>query len=296
MTSTAHEILPPPVERYSLLGWLKKNLFQNWFSTLATIFMLAAGFVVVRGVVQWVVFDADWGVVTTNLQLLLIGQYPRDQVWRLWIILALMGAIAGLSWGVWVRYHNRGATLLVVGMPFLLALLPYDALTRLLWLTVGLVTLGGYLLGSRYPNQLRRLASVGWLAFLPMSLVLIRGIGDDTILPTVATNIWGGLLLTLVIAGIGLVVSFPIGVAPGGRPPLPLSGDSGLLHRLHRADPLGAADHGALHGPDHDPPLPAGHDQHRPGHARHHRIHPVQRSLHGGERAGRLAGGPQGPV
>ncbi len=213
MTSTAHEILPPPVERYSLLGWLKKNLFQNWFSTLATIFMLAAGFVVVRGAVQWVVFDADWGVVTTNLQLLLIGQYPRDQVWRLWIILALMGAIAGLSWGVWVRYHNRGATLLVVGMPFLLALLPYDALTRLLWLTVGLVTLGGYLLGSRYPNQLRRLASVGWAVFLPLSLVLIRGIGDDTILPTVATNIWGGLLLTLVIAGIGLVVSFPIGVA-----------------------------------------------------------------------------------
>ena len=212
MTSTAHEILPPPVERYSVLGWLKKNLFQNWFSTLATIFMLAAGFVVVRGVVQWVMFDADWGVVTTNLQLMLIGQYPRDQVWRLWIILMLMGAIAGLSWGVWVRYHRREATVLVVGMPFLLALLPYDSLTRLLWLTVGLVTLGGYLLGSRYPNRLRRLASVGWLAFLPMSLVLIRGIGDDSILPTVATNIWGGLLLTLVIAGIGLIVSFPIGV------------------------------------------------------------------------------------
>ncbi len=213
MTSSAHEILPPPTERYSVLGWLKKNLFQNWVSTLATIFMLGAGFVVVRGIVQWVVFDADWGVVTTNLQLLLIGQYPRDQVWRLWIILALMGAIAGLSWGVWVRYHRRGATVLVVGMPFLLALLPYDNLTRLLWLTVGLVTLAGYLLGSRYPNRLRRLASVGWLAFIPMSLVLIRGIGDDTILPTVATNIWGGLLLTLVIAGIGLVVSFPIGVA-----------------------------------------------------------------------------------
>ena len=213
MTSSAHEILPPPTERYSVLGWLKKNLFQNWVSTLATIFMLGAGFVVVRGVVQWVVFDADWGVVTTNLQLLLIGQYPRDQVWRLWIILALMGAIAGLSWGVWVRYHRKGATVLVVGMPFLLALLPYDNLTRLLWLTVGLVTLAGYLLGSRYPNRLRRLASVGWLAFIPMSLVLLRGIGDDTILPTVATNIWGGLLLTLVIAGIGLVVSFPIGVA-----------------------------------------------------------------------------------
>ena len=31
-------------------------------------------------------------------------------------------------------------------------------------------------------------------------------------LPTVATNIWGGLLLTLVIAGIGLTLSFPIGV------------------------------------------------------------------------------------
>lgn len=97
-------------------------------------------------------------------------------------------------------------------MPFLLALLPYDAFTRLLWLTVGLVTLAAYLLGSRFPQHLRRLALFGWLAFLPLSLVLIYGLGDDTVLPTVATNIWGGLLLTLVIAGIGLTLSFPIGV------------------------------------------------------------------------------------
>lgn len=99
VTSPTPEVLPPPVERYSLLGWLKKNLFQNWFSTLATIFMLAVGFVVVRGMVQWVLFAADWRVIQTNLQLLLIGQYPRDQVWRLWLILLLMGAISGLSWG-----------------------------------------------------------------------------------------------------------------------------------------------------------------------------------------------------
>jgi general L-amino acid transport system permease protein len=207
------EILPPPVERYGVLGWLRKNLFQNWASTLATLVMAALGFWVVRGMLQWVIFGADWGVIVTNLQLLLIGQYPRDQVWRLWLVLMVMGVVAGLSWGVWVKYERKGATALVVGMPFLLALLPYDTLTRVLWACLGMVTLGAYLLGSRFASQLRRAALVGWLAFLPVAMVLIYGLGDDTVLPTVATNIWGGLLLTLIIAGIGLTLSFPIGIA-----------------------------------------------------------------------------------
>ncbi len=235
------EILPPPVERYSVLGWLRKNLFQNWASTLATVVMAALGVWVVRGMVQWVVTGADWGVIVTNLQLLLIGQYPRDQVWRLWLVLMVMGAVAGLSWGVWVKYERKGATALVVGMPFLLALLPYDTLTRVLWAVLGMVTLGAYLLGSRFPTQLRRAALVGWLAFLPVAMVLIYGLGDDTVLPTVATNIWGGLLLTLIIAGIGLTVSFPIGVvlAVGRRSKYPVIRAACIVYiELIRSVPL----------------------------------------------------------
>jgi general L-amino acid transport system permease protein len=235
------EILPPPVERYSVLGWLRKNLFQNWASTLATIVMAALGVWVLRGMVQWVLFGADWGVIVTNLQLLLIGQYPRDQVWRLWLVLLVMGVVAGLSWGVWVRYERKGATALVVGMPFLLALLPYDTVTRVLWAVLGMVTLGAYLLGSRFPRQLRRAALVGWVAFLPVAMVLIYGLGDNTVLPTVATNIWGGLLLTLIIAGIGLTVSFPIGVvlAVGRRSKYPVIRAACIVYiELIRSVPL----------------------------------------------------------
>ena len=235
------EILPPPVERYSVLGWLRKNLFQNWASTLATLLMAVLGLIAVRGMVEWVLFAADWGVIVTNLQLLLIGQYPRDQVWRLWLVLLVMGAVAGLSWGVWVKYARKGATALVVGLPFLLALLPYDPLTRVLWASLGLVTLGAYLLGSRFPRQLRRAALVGWLAFIPVAMVLIYGLGDDTVLPTVATNIWGGLLLTLIIAGIGLTVSFPIGVvlAVGRRSKYPVIRAACIVYiELIRAVPL----------------------------------------------------------
>ncbi|MFN8470044.1 MAG: amino acid ABC transporter permease [Caldilineaceae bacterium] len=235
------EILPPPVERYSVLGWLRKNLFQNWASTLATLVMAALGVWVVRGMLQWVLTGADWGVIVTNLQLLLIGQYPRDQVWRLWLVLMVMGVVAGLSWGVWVKYERKGATALVVGMPFLLALLPYDTQTRLLWASLGTVTLAAYLLGSRFPTQLRRAALVGWLAFIPVAMVLIYGLGDNTVLPTVATNIWGGLLLTLIIAGIGLTVSFPIGIvlAVGRRSKYPVIRAACIVYiELIRSVPL----------------------------------------------------------
>jgi general L-amino acid transport system permease protein len=212
MTATAPEILPPPVERYTVLHWLKNNLFQNWFSGLVTIalsiFLLAVG----QALLSWVLFEAQWAVVGENMKLLMVGQYPFSELWRIWIIMGLMGFFIGLTWGTWIR-QSRTSALFIVGLPFLLALiLPYGPSTRGAWVVVGLVTLAGYLLGRRYPRQMRRLAGFGWLALLPLIVVLVRGVGENSPMPRVTTNLWGGLLLTMLIGGIGILLSFPIGV------------------------------------------------------------------------------------
>jgi general L-amino acid transport system permease protein len=211
VTMAANQVLPPPVERYSVLGWLKKNLFQNWFSALSTFVMLYLFYVAGRAILTWVIAEAQWGVIATNLQLLMIGQYPRSEVWRLWIALGLMGFFTGLTWGIWVR-QRRGATLLIVGMPIILAFMPFAPPVRLAWVGIGLVTVGGYFLGRRFPKRVHRLATWGWLAFIPLVVVLVRGVGQGAIFPEVTTNLWGGLLLTSIIAGIGIALSFPIGV------------------------------------------------------------------------------------
>jgi general L-amino acid transport system permease protein len=69
----------------------------------------------------------------------------------------------------------------------------------------------------------RRALLVGWLVSLPLSFGLISGFGD-TPLPSVSTNLWGGLLLTVLIALVGILLSFPLGVvlALGRRSQLPV--------------------------------------------------------------------------
>ena len=44
-------------------------------------------------------------------------------------------------------------------------------------------------------------------------VVLLAGLGDATPLPSVSSNIWGGLLLTMVLSVAGILLSFPLGVA-----------------------------------------------------------------------------------
>jgi general L-amino acid transport system permease protein len=48
-----------------------------------------------------------------------------------------------------------------------------------------------------------------WLLSLPVIGALLYGVGG---LPRVGTDVWGGLLLTLTLALVGIVASFPLGV------------------------------------------------------------------------------------
>lgn len=60
----------------------------------------------------------------------------------------------------------------------------------------------------------------GWILLYPATILILRGVGDATI----GTNLWGGLMLTLILAVSGIVLSFPLGVllALGRRSNLPV--------------------------------------------------------------------------
>jgi general L-amino acid transport system permease protein len=49
--------------------------------------------------------------------------------------------------------------------------------------------------------------------YFPLVIVLVSGFGGEgSVLPLVPTNLWGGLLLTLLLSVVGIVFSFPLGV------------------------------------------------------------------------------------
>ena len=76
------------------------------------------------------------------------------------------------------------------------------------------------LVWPRFPAK-GKIAALLLLAYPPVAILLFHGGAG---LAVVETARWGGLFLTLVIAGVGIVASFPIGVALalGRRSPLPV--------------------------------------------------------------------------
>lgn len=95
-------------------------------------------------------------------------------------------------------------------------------------LVVSAIVFAGYAAGlalrRRNEKVGRRLALLAWVISFPATLVILRGFEHSTSLPFVGTDRWGGLLLTLILATVGIIAAFPIGVlaALGRRSSLPV--------------------------------------------------------------------------
>jgi len=205
------EALPPPFERYTLLGWLRRNLFSTWYNALLTVFCLALIALAGRSALEWALGQARWEVITANLRLFLVGQYPASATWRVWACVGLLAALIGLSYGVWGR-GRRADALGVVGLPVVLALV-FEGEARIALLAAGAAGALGLGLGRWRRARLARWVVFGWVIYFPLVIVLVSGFGGEgSVLPLVPTNLWGGLLLTLLLSVVGIVFSFPLGV------------------------------------------------------------------------------------
>ncbi len=95
---------------------------------------------------------------------------------------------------------------------------------------------------GRFPvGVMLRWIAWGWAAAFFVTIAMAWGLGQTHLAPRVDTNQWGGLLLTFVLALVGIVASFPIGVllALGRRSRLPvLKGLSITFIELVRGVPL----------------------------------------------------------
>jgi general L-amino acid transport system permease protein len=217
------DTLAPPSTELRPTAWLRRNLFSGVVSSLLT--LLLAAFVVwlAVNVGQWALTEARWEVVTRNLRLFLIGQYPADQAWRLWLSLLLLSVLAGVSAGI----YGHTIRVLAVSISAIQALLAGVMLAS----TVGpLITAGmvanaalvwvGWVVGFRRLIP-RRGVVIAWLISIPVIYMLISGFATQ--IPDVGTNLWGGLLLTMLLALVGILLSFPLGVvlALGRRSTLP---------------------------------------------------------------------------
>ena len=217
--------LPPPITVVGPIAWLRTNLFSGWVNGLITVLIGAALVWLALQVGQWAVTEAQWSVVTNNLRLFLIGRFPADQAWRVWLNLAMISLLAGLSAGVYGKATRALAVTLAAFQLLIAALMLVSPLGLVPALGLALnaaIEAGAFAVALR--GQIpRRPVAIGWLVSLPVSFLLLNGLAA-TPLPSVSTNAWGGLLLTILVATVGILLSFPLGVllALGRRSKLPV--------------------------------------------------------------------------
>jgi general L-amino acid transport system permease protein len=202
-------------------AWLRANLFNSWLNSLITLALLAIVPALLLLLARWLFLEATWAPVTTNLRLLLTGRYPPEHVWRVQACVTLIYLLFGLSAGIWGGV-SRAVAIALALLAVVLALPPFGLETRL-WLLGSAALAGiGYALGRRFPARARRPAIAGWLLAPIVMVLLVRGV--EGVLPLVPTGLWGGLMLTIMLAVVGIVASFPLGVllALGRRSSLPV--------------------------------------------------------------------------
>ena len=190
----------PPVATSGVLGWLRMNLFSNWFNTIITFLVIYFLYQLIPWFLNWSVFTADfthnylgeqifdrtgcsrvlnpeeyhgacWSIIIVRFYQFIYGFYPREFVWRVDLTYFLLA---------------------IALIPLLFESIPYRK--HFLKFTIVFPVIAFFL--------------------------LYGGIG----LEVVPTNKWGGLLVTLVLGVVGIALAFPIGIilALGRRSNLPV--------------------------------------------------------------------------
>ena len=237
------EIIQPPLPP-GPLKWVKENLFSGFFNTLMTIVLFPVISITLFLVLKWVFLGADWRAVTQFPMLYTVGQYPRDQIWRVGIVLSSILLFLGISWGKWgglLRTISFTAGLVFIIMALLPVQHPQLTLGMRSYLgSNALIIMAGYFIG-RIKAVKDIYIVIGWLLIPFFGIVLLAGIGNSSILPSVPTTLWGGLLVTFLLAAGGIFLSFPLGVALalGRRSSLPVvSAFSTIFIEMIRGVPL----------------------------------------------------------
>jgi general L-amino acid transport system permease protein len=208
----------PPVRTQGPGAWLRKNLFSTPLNSLLTLVTGAILAVSAFGLPRWAITGASWEQLWVNLRLLSVYRYPVDLLWRPLTVLALIMALLGISAGAAGRKRGeiiRGLYWSFAGLVWLLtvvALISWPSV-RWLWLGAGMVTAAGYLAGRAWPRLAGAVPWL-WMASLPAGFLLLHGFGPSGgLLRVVDTRQWGGFMLTLILAAVGIVLSFPLGIA-----------------------------------------------------------------------------------
>lgn len=180
--------LPPPLGERGLLAWARRNLFSTWYNSVLT---LVLGYLLLAGlipVINWAFIDAVF-----------IGEGSQD---------------CRPGGACWIFIEQR------LGF-FIYGFYPEDERWRV-------NVMFALFAIAVVPQFFSRFKWRKWLALFGLTALPVLGYllisGGSFGLPVVETSRWGGLMLTLILAYVGMVGALPIGIllALGRRSDMPV--------------------------------------------------------------------------
>ncbi|MDY7006259.1 MAG: amino acid ABC transporter permease [Cyanobacteriota bacterium] len=227
-TINTHKLSAPPFQKNNPIEWLRQNFFSTWYNTLLTIILFSIITSGITGFISWAITQAEWEVIKVNLPLLMVGRYPKDQYWRIWLIVSIISSLSGFSWGIIARnsatLFSQPVLIFLAVIPAILLLIPVTTPFKLLLIGIVILVIStawaGKILGKKIPNIGKSISFIWFIAFL----IIIWLIGGGLGLKSVSTNDWGGLMLTILMAIVSIFLSFPLGIllALGRQSKLPV--------------------------------------------------------------------------
>jgi len=186
------------------VAWMRQNLFNGVWNTLLTLVTAYVLYVVGRAVLVWAFTEARWEVIPANFRLFMVGPYPPEAIWRVWVALAIFLALVGFTAGVVVRRRYLRTAATVAGVLYLLAfpvLLPSSRVGLLAAFVAG--GLAWFVGGSLAPRLARRLLGPLWFLGTVAAIQVLSGVPSQR---------WGGFLLTVIATFFAVVLAFPLGL------------------------------------------------------------------------------------
>ncbi|MBC8363674.1 MAG: amino acid ABC transporter permease [Actinobacteria bacterium] len=177
-TGTIPAVASPQTPKLPPREWVRANLFSSPFNSVLTVVSSLIILAITRGLLSFIFNpQRQWDATATNLRLLMTQAYPEEQYLRIWVSVAVILTLTGLSLAVWragsaVSIANVGRRLLSFGCTLaLFALLaPFSARATIIWLLIAVAVAGG-------GGTLRRLAdSERTISTLALVLIGLSGL------------------------------------------------------------------------------------------------------------------------
>lgn len=186
---TPHPDLPPPTLSVGVLGWLRSNLFSSPLNTALSLFAIYLVYLTVPPMISWIFIDSTWTGETRE-------------------------ACSGITGACWVFVKVRINQ-------FMYGFFPESEYWRINLAFGLLIVLAIPLFLKKFQHK-GKLGIFILLVYPVITFQLFSG-GNFGLVP-VETSKWGGLSLTLILAGVGIVASLPMGIvlALGRRSKMPI--------------------------------------------------------------------------